>query len=154
MMIKVSNEFLEFNELIEVEKQIKLFEEISTTDGDFSYSFELAKTLTNTRILQNPQPDNISKLVYQKIPAQILSDDGALIHDGYMRIEQITTDYHCSFFGGNNNWFGMLSGIVTVGVAPGVHSSSDPTEVSHVERAGKVIADVTPGTAALGMVVA
>lgn len=110
MMIKVSNEFLEFNELIEVEKQIKLFEEISTTDGDFSYSFELAKTITNTRILQNPQPDNISKLVYQQVPAQILSDDGALIHDGYIRIEGITNVYNCSFFGGNNNWFGMLSG--------------------------------------------
>jgi hypothetical protein len=110
MMIKVSNEFLEFDEQIEVEKQIKLFEDISTTDGDFSYSFELAKTLTNTRILQNPQPDNISKLVYQKIPAKLLSDSGAETYDGYIRIERITEVYHCSFFAGNNNWFGMLSG--------------------------------------------
>lgn len=109
MMIKVSNEFLEFDELIEVEKQIKLFEEISTTDGDFSYAFELAKTLTNTRILQNPQPDNISKLVYQKIPAKLLSDSGAETFDGYLRIERITEVYHCSFFAGNNNWFGMLT---------------------------------------------
>jgi hypothetical protein len=113
MMIKVSNEFLEFNELIEVEKQIKLFEEISTTDGDFSYSFELQKTITNTRILQNPQPDNISKIVYQKIPAQLITDDGNMIHDGYMRVEGITNVYNCSFFGGNNNWFGMLSGKLT-----------------------------------------
>jgi len=110
MMIKVSNEFLEFDELIEVEKQIKLFEEISTTDGDFSYAFELGKTLTNTRILQNPQPDNISKLVYQKIPAKLLSDSGAETFDGFIRIERITDVYHCSFFAGNNNWFGMLSG--------------------------------------------
>src|SRR5688572_3941960 len=110
MMIKVSNEFLEFDELIEVEKQIKLFEEISTTDGDFSYAFELQKTLTNTRILQNPQPDNISKLVYQKIPAKLLSDSGAETFDGFLRIERISELYHCSFFAGNNNWFGMLSG--------------------------------------------
>lgn len=110
MMIKVSNEFLEFDELIEVEKQIKLFEEISTTDGDFSYAFELQKTLNNTRILQNPQPDNISKLVYQKIPAKILSDSGAETFDGFLRIERITQVYHCSFFAGNNNWFGMLTG--------------------------------------------
>ncbi len=113
MMIKVSNEFLEFNELIEVEKQIKLFEEISTTDGDFSYSFELDKTIINTRLLGNPQPDNINKPVYQKIPAEILSEDGALIHNGYIRVEAITQKYKCSFFGGNNNWFGMLSGKLT-----------------------------------------
>lgn len=110
MMIKVSNEFLEFDELIEVEKQIKLFEEISTTDGDFSYSFELGKTLTNRRLLRYPEPDNISKPVYQKIPANLLSDSGAELFKGYLRIERITETYHCSFFAGNNNWFGMLSG--------------------------------------------
>ena len=71
MMIKVSNEFLDFNEVIEVEKQIKLFEDISTTDGDFSYSFDIPKTLNNTRILQNPFHDNINKPVYQQIPAQL-----------------------------------------------------------------------------------
>jgi len=110
MMIKVSNEFLEFDELIEVEKQIKLFEEISTTDGDFSYSFELGKTLTNRRLLQYPEPDNISKPVYQKIPANLLSDSGAELFKGYLRVERITEKYHCSFFAGNNNWFWMLSG--------------------------------------------
>lgn len=110
MMIKVSNEFLDFDDLIEIEKQIKLFEEISTTDGDFSYAFDLQKTLNNTRILGNPMPDNISKLVYQKIPTKILSDSGAETFDGYLRIEGITEVYRCSFFAGNNNWFGMLSG--------------------------------------------
>lgn len=110
MMIKVSNEFLDFDDLIEIEKQIKLFEEISTTDGDFSYAFDLQKTLNNTRILGNPMPDNISKLVYQKIPTKILSDSGAETFDGYLRIEGVTEVYRCSFFAGNNNWFGMLSG--------------------------------------------
>jgi hypothetical protein len=110
MMIKVANEFLDFNDLIEVEKQIKLFEEIATTDGDFSYAFELAKTINNTRILQNPLPDNISKPVYQKIPAKLLGDSGAETYDGYLRIERITDVYQCSFFAGNNNWFGLLSG--------------------------------------------
>lgn len=110
MMIKVSNEFLDFDDLIEIEKQIKLFEEISSTDGDFSYSFDLQKTLNNTRILGNPMPDNISKLVYQKIPAKILSDSGAETYDGYLRIERVAEVYECSFFAGNNNWFGVLSG--------------------------------------------
>jgi hypothetical protein len=73
MMLKANGEFLDFNEEVEVEKQIKLFEDISTTDGDFSYSFELPKTLNNIRILGNPYPDNISKQVYQRIPALLLS---------------------------------------------------------------------------------
>lgn len=111
MMIKVANEFLDFNDLIEMEKQIKLFEDISTTDGDFSYAFELQKTLNNTKILQNPFPDNISKPVYQKIPAQLLSDSGAELYDGYIRVEGVTEIYRCSFFSGNNNWFSQITGL-------------------------------------------
>ena len=110
MMIKVGNEFLDFDGEIEMEKQIKLFEDISTTDGDYSYSFELAKSIHNTRLLQNPFPDNISKPVYQRIPAQLLGDSGAVTYEGYIRVQRITNVYECSFFSGNNNWFGMIDG--------------------------------------------
>src|SRR3990170_6705370 len=113
MMIKVSNEFLEFDELIEMEKQIKLFEDISTTDGDFSYSFEVQKTLVNTRLLGNPMPDNINKPVYQQIPAKGLSESGAELYDGYIRVERVTHVYHCSFFAGNNNWFARITGLLS-----------------------------------------
>lgn len=110
MMLRANNEILEFDDEIEVEKQIKLFEEISTTDGDFSYAFDLQKTLNNSRILGNPFPDNILKPVYQKIPAELLTDNGSETFKGYIRIEKITNVYQCSFFAGNNNWFGLLSG--------------------------------------------
>lgn len=110
MMIRVSGEYLDFDDVIEMEKQIKLFEDISTTDGDFSYSFELQKTLHNTRLLRNPFPDNRAKLVYQRIAAQLLGDSGAVTYDGYIRIERVTDVYECSFFSGNNNWFGMIDG--------------------------------------------
>jgi hypothetical protein len=113
MMIKVANEFLDFGEDIEVEKQIKLFEDISTTDGDFSYAFDLPRTLTNTRLLQNPFPDNISKPVYQQIPARLLSDSGAELYDGYLRVERVNKVYECSFFSGNNNWFAMITGLMS-----------------------------------------
>jgi hypothetical protein len=113
MMIKVSNEYLDFDELIEVEKQIKLFEEISTTDGDFSYAFDIPKTLHNTKLLQNPFPDNISKPVYNQIPAQVLSDGGSVLYDGFLRVERITDVYECSFFAGNNNWFAMITGLLS-----------------------------------------
>ena len=113
MMIKVSNEFLDFDDEIEVEKQIKLFEDISTTDGDYSYAFDLQKTLHNTKLLGNPFPDNIAKPVYQRISAQLLGNSGAVTYDGYIRVERITDVYECSFFAGNNNWFGMISGHLT-----------------------------------------
>lgn len=110
MMIKVGNEFLEFSDLVETEKQVKLLEDLSTSDGDFSYSFNIYKTITNSRILQNPQPDNINKPVYQKIEASLLTDSGEETFKGFLRIERITKFYECSFFAGNNNWFGLLSG--------------------------------------------
>lgn len=110
MMIKANGEYLDFDGEITLEKQIKLFEDISTADGDFSYSFEIPKTINNTRILAAPFPDNISKLVYQRIPSEIVSDSGQSIGIGYLRVEQITDVYNCSFFAGNNNWFAMLTG--------------------------------------------
>lgn len=110
MMIKANGEYLDFQGDITLEKQIKLFEDISSTDGDFSYAFELQKTIQNSRILQSPFPDNTTKQVYQKIPAELLSDDGLSISSGYLRIERITDVYECSFFSGNNNWFALLDG--------------------------------------------
>lgn len=110
MMLRVNDEYLDFNDLVEVEKQIKLFEEISSADGDFSYSFEIPKTINNIRILGNPQPDNINKQVYQRIPAILLTDGGEETFKGYLRIERLTNIITCSFFAGNNNWFGLLAG--------------------------------------------
>lgn len=110
MMLKVNNEYLEFNADIEVERQIKLFEELSTTDGDYSYQFEIDITSENIRKMGLPFPDNISKNVYQKVKCQAVSDNGLPLYDGYFRIERITRVFHVSFFSGNNNWFGLLSG--------------------------------------------
>lgn len=110
MMIKVNGEYLDFNDVVEVEKQIKLFEDISTTDGDFSYAFNLPRTINNIRILGNPQPDNIDKLVYQRIPTILLTDGGEETFKGYLRVERLGREISCSFFAGNNNWFGLLSG--------------------------------------------
>lgn len=110
MMIKANGEYLDFDGEIEIEKQIKLFEDISTADGDFSYAFDIPKTINNTRILEAPFPDNILKITYQMIPAEILSTDGLSISIGSLRIERISDVYECSFFGGNNNWFSLLGG--------------------------------------------
>lgn len=110
MMIKVSTEYLDFDGEITLERQIKLFENIATSNGDFSYAFDIPKTLNNTRILAAPFPDNIIKPVYHRIESEIVSDDGVAIYNGYLRIERITDVYSCSFFAGNNNWFSLLTG--------------------------------------------
>lgn len=109
MMLKVNDGYLDFTELVEVEKQIKLFEDISTTDGDFSYAFDLPKTINNINLLGNPYPDNIDKPVYQRIPAILMTEGGEETFKGYIRVERLTNVIKCSFFAGNNNWFGLLS---------------------------------------------
>lgn len=113
MMLKVNNEYLEFHADIEVERQVKLFEELDTTDGDFSYQFDIPITSNNLRILQIPLPDASSKRVYQEIDCQAISDDGQVLYDGFLRIERVNVVIQVSFFSGNNNWFRLLSGPLT-----------------------------------------
>lgn len=110
MMIKVSGGFLDFDDVVEVERQVKLFENIDETWGDFSYSFELAKTTNNMKLLGYPLPDNISKQTYQRIEASILNDSGEILYKGYLRIERVASVVYASFFSGNNNWMGLLNG--------------------------------------------
>lgn len=111
MMIKVNNDYLDFNALVEMESQAKLFEDIETSDGDYSYDFDLPWTAKNLKALKI-LPDNILKSVYSKIQSQLISDSGLHIYDGYIRVEQVIREVviKCSFFAGNNNWFGLLSG--------------------------------------------
>lgn len=110
-MIKTNNGYLDFDDIIEVERQVKLFEEIATTDGDFSYQFRAPQTSNNLYILGFPFPDNKTKLVYHEIEAILLSDDGLELYRGFLRIEGLPNNWiYLSFFAGNNNWFGMLSG--------------------------------------------
>lgn len=112
MKIKVGNEYLEFDADIDIEKQCKLFEEISSTQGDFSYSFEVPKTTKNVRLLRCPSPNEANKLIYSKIDATIDNGDGIPVYYGYIRFESNNSTITCSFFSGNNNWFSLLQGNV------------------------------------------
>lgn len=112
MIIKVGNDFLEFDDDIEVERQVKLFEDVSAIEGDFSYSFEIPKTQHNVATLELYTADNASKPWMFKIPASLLSNDGNENYIGYIRIEKNgETDkaYQASFFSGNSNWFDILN---------------------------------------------
>lgn len=113
MMIRVNDEYLDFNDFVEVERMVKLFEEIDVAAGDFSYQFTIPKTSKNISVLSQPFPDNSTKTTYQAIPCEILTDDGIDIRRGTLRIERITDVFECSFFSGNSNWFRMLVGNMT-----------------------------------------
>lgn len=108
MMIKVNGEYLDFDDEIEIESQIKLFEEISTANGDFSYTFTLPKTSKNLKALGFPYPDSI-KSIYSNVVCEILDDSGFKTNTGTIQIENITDVINCSFFGGNSDWFSLLS---------------------------------------------
>lgn len=113
MMIKVGNGYLDFDSDVDVERQIKLFEEIETSNGDYSYTFELPATSNNLKLLGFPFPDNASKITYTKIEAEIINN-GLTVYSGYLRIETINGYLiQCSFYSGNNNWFSLLSGLVS-----------------------------------------
>jgi hypothetical protein len=114
-MLRTSNGYLDFDEDIELERQSLLFEELSETRGDFSYSFSIPWTKNNIDILGIPIADNLSKIVYQRIDTDLMSESGSVLHRGFLRIEGITPnrEIRCSFFSGNTNWLSLLTGDMT-----------------------------------------
>lgn len=111
MMLKVGTGYLDFDGDIEIERKVKLFEDISTTDGDVSFSFDLQRTSNNMTLLGMSIPDASTKRSYQKIGCDILSDEGLQLYSGYLSIERMDRDtIYVAFYAGNSNWFGMLSG--------------------------------------------
>lgn len=107
-MIRVNDEYLDFDGDIEIEVQIKLFEEIQTSNGDYSYSFDLAKTNHNLKQLGLPFPDTI-KSIYNNVDCDIIDNSGYKIHKGSLQVNRITDVISCTFFGGNTQWFNRLN---------------------------------------------
>src|SRR5690349_10235367 len=115
MLIKVGDDYLTFNDDIEIERISKIFEEIDSTWGDFSYSFDIAYTAHNMEKLGNPSPDVSDKTIYKNVYADVCDNDGAVLHKGQIRVEKInkrTRKITCSFYSGNYNWMALLTGKV------------------------------------------
>jgi hypothetical protein len=111
MMLRVNNEYLDFNESITQDRKAKLFEEIDSVDGDVSFEFEIYLSSQNAKILDFPYPDSSSKRVYRAIDADAMDNSGQLVSRGFIKIERKIGDtLFCSFWGGNNNWFAALTG--------------------------------------------
>lgn len=109
MMIRVNGEYLDFNDDIEVESQIKLFEEIDSSKGDWSYKSEMEDSNHNRKILGIPLPDTI-KIIYRNVLCDLIDESGFVVYSGRLRVENIADGkIGFSFFSGNNNWLGLLS---------------------------------------------
>lgn len=108
MMIKVNNEYLDFDQEIEIERQVKLFSEIVGVQGDFSYQFEVLNTARNRDILGVKSFNSIPTFQLKKTCN--LEEDGIEIYSGFLRVERVTSKIiFCSFYSGNNDWFNILS---------------------------------------------
>jgi hypothetical protein len=110
MLLKVNNEFLDFDEDVEIERQVKLFEDISATAGDFSYSFNIPKTTPNLSKLGFPFVDVSGKVIYKNIFCDVLDNEGVVLYKGKLKVQKITDVIECSFLSGNYNWFDLISG--------------------------------------------
>jgi len=109
MMIKANGEYLDFNGDIEIESRIKLFEEISTSNGDFSYDIEIQDNGFNRKILGIPRADTV-KSIYQAVPSEVIDDTGQSIYLGKLQVNRISGGFISStFFAGNTEWFALLS---------------------------------------------
>lgn len=111
-MLKVGSEYLDFNTTVEVERKAKLFENLDSSDGDFSFQFDVPETSHNARLLNYPVPDSISKTVYHRVDCDLQDDSGVSLYTGFLRIERRVSreTIALSFFSGNSNWFGLISG--------------------------------------------
>lgn len=114
MILRVNGLILDFNEDVEIEKHSKIFEQIDLTTGDFSYSFSLAKTARNLKILGIPSVDIYQKPIYRNVNCDILDDSGVPVYRGSLRVERVTNnEIECSFFSGNYNWISQITGNVS-----------------------------------------
>jgi hypothetical protein len=108
-MIKVGDEYLEFDEPVDVVRKVKLFEAIGEIQGDFSYQAGMPDTTHNRRLLKLYSITQSDKIIYSKVPASVEGEDGVPMHVGYIFVESIKANViYFSFFSGNSNWYELL----------------------------------------------
>lgn len=111
MMIKVGDEYLDFDDDIIVEKSAKLIQSISENRGDFSYSSTAPRTSKNEKLLKLFSLNQSDKIFNTKIDAGIYDDSGNLIYNGFIQITALDSkDVEFTFFSGNTDWFTQITG--------------------------------------------
>jgi len=109
MIIKVGDEFLDFDGDIEIEKQGKLIDSLDNVSGDYSYEFDIPSTTKNLSILKI-QHQNQDKIIFKNVNAVILTDTGTEIYSGFLRVGACYDKIiQCTFFSGNTNWISKIT---------------------------------------------
>ena len=110
MIIKVGDRYADFTGELEIEKQSKLLNDISSTSGDFSYSAEMPTTANNISIFKIQSINILNKYIFTPVVAEIQNDDGIALYYGFIRIERVTSlVISFSFFSGNSNWIASIT---------------------------------------------
>lgn len=108
MMIKANGEYLDFNGDIEIESQVKLFEDIESVNGDYSYDIEIQDNGHNRKVLGIPRADTV-KTIYQAVPSEVIDDTGQSIYKGKLQVNRISNRIiSATFYSGNTEWFALL----------------------------------------------
>lgn len=113
MMIKVGNEYLDFDGDIEIERQAKLFNSIAENNGDYSYEFQIPDTTHNRSKLVIQDINIANKIIYNNCDAQLYTNTGTLIYSGFLKVTRINNGIiYTSFFSGNTNWLNLLPSLL------------------------------------------
>lgn len=107
MLISVNDRYLEFNDDIEVERSSKLFESVTETQGDFSYTFEIPNTSENRDILGLANLLSISNTVVKN--SIISNNSGIQIYRGSIYVDRVAENFiSCTFYSGNTDWITVI----------------------------------------------
>lgn len=108
MLLKVNNEYIATVD-IDIDRQVRLFEEFNNVSGDLSYEFTLPATSETLEKLNLQSLNDSNKTVYSKLPAT-LEKDGQVIYRGFLRVEKKVRrqEVDCTFYSGNSNWLALL----------------------------------------------
>lgn len=109
MMIVFNDQYLVFEGMIELERQVKTIQNLETV-GDFSYDFVIPNIAENRKILGIEQLNSTSKTIFTANTTKLLSDYGIELYIGMLRIEEVDEKgIRASFFSGNSNWFVLMN---------------------------------------------
>lgn len=101
---------MDFDDRVDVDRQAKLFEEIESTQGDFSYQSTMPNNGHNRLGLGLPEADGFDGPFHVN-DATLSNRSGTAVYSGSVYVERIIdTEIHWSFFSGNSNWIAQLSG--------------------------------------------
>lgn len=109
MIIKIGDEYLEFDGDVEMERQVMNIDNFDNV-GDFSYSFTVHPTAHNKKLLGVTAIDQKNKTLFtQTDNAELQTDGGITIHLGSIIVTN-TFGIECSFVSGNTNFFKYITG--------------------------------------------